>query len=272
MSSNTSTPLLDPSSSSTLPKPSPAPLSSSETPDAPAENALDSVPPLATYILTDPQERIDALKLIADSVAQQRQAASFAVISNPLTIGLWVTLLAILWQNLYKAPGDIGLLVTTGAGLTMAMLAATRYLSHGYIAAAEAITWAFLKNPNGDDDLLIGTKFGEEIIGACVLRLESIEGRKKGRFARGGKGMVRAWTVKLRFRHKGVGTALLEEAVRLTRENLGKNTPLGFSVDHANSKTFLPPVFQGRFRKMEVLAVQKLEAVERDVSLNPKKR
>jgi len=164
------------------------------------------------------------------------------------------------------------LVITTGAGVTMAMLVATRILSHGYLAAAEAMTWAFLKNPNGGDDLLIGTKFGEEIIGACVLRLESIEGRKKGRYARGGKGMIRAWTVKLRFRHKGIGTGLLEEAVRLTRDNLGKNTPLGFSVDHANSKTFLPPVFQGRFRKREILAVKKLEEVERDLTLNPKKR
>ncbi|KAI9741528.1 MAG: hypothetical protein M1818_004334 [Claussenomyces sp. TS43310] len=271
MSSNTSTPLLDPSSSSMLPQPSPSPLSSSQTLE-PTPNPLDGVPPLTTLVLTDPKDRVDALKLVADSVAQQRQAASWAVISNPFILGLWVLIISMVCQYMYKSRDDIGLVLTTSAGITMAMLVAVRIFSADYLSLAEKMTWAFLKNPFGEDDILIGSKFGDEVIGATVLRLESIQARRKSKNAKGGKGMIRAWTVKLRFRHKGVGTGLLEETVRVTRERLGNNAGVGFSKDHANSKMILPPAFNGRFRKREIMAVKKLEEVERSEASWPKKK
>ena len=169
-------------------------------------------------------------------------------------------------------PGDSGLVLTTAAGCTMAMLVVVRGLTGGYLTAAERITWDFLKNPEtGTNDLLVGTRFGDEIIGVLSLRLEpspdnsSGTGKKRGlratHSAKGGKGLIRAWTVRLRFRHKGIGTGLLEEGVRIVRERLGRDAAIGFASDHANSKVVLPKLFNGPLRKREAMAIQMLEDV-----------
>jgi len=55
------------------------------------------------------------------------------------------------------------------------------------------------------------TRWGEEIIGALVIRVSK---REK-------KGFVRAWTVARRYRGKGVGKALLEEGVKLVMGKAG---------------------------------------------------
>jgi hypothetical protein len=216
--------------------------------------------------LTNPEDRIDGLKLIADSVAQQRQIASKAIIFHPLTCAVWVLMLAIVYQIFYKVPGDIGSVITTAGGLSMAMLVAVRMMTGPYLTEAEKLTWKFLENPEtGDDDLLIGSKFGDEVIAALVLRLErpgSAGGKKKGKSLKGGKAIIRAWTTKLRYRHKGIGTGLLEEAVRITREKLGKDAEVGFAADHANAKMLLPGVFGNVFRKTEEEAVRLLEEVD----------
>ncbi|KAI1011936.1 hypothetical protein LB503_004267 [Fusarium chuoi] len=52
-------------------------------------------PPLSIEILTDPKEKKDALKLIADSVAQQRQTASRAMIFHPIPLSVFIAILAI---------------------------------------------------------------------------------------------------------------------------------------------------------------------------------
>jgi ribosomal protein S18 acetylase RimI-like enzyme len=155
----------------------------------------------------------------------------------------------------------------------MAMLVAVRGLTGGYLNEAEKLKWDFLKNPDtGTDDLLIGTKFGDEVMAALVLRLEpspdsngSSSSKKRGSRAnnsgKGGKGLIRAWTVRLRFQRKGVGTALLEEAVKITREKLGRDAEIGFVADHANSTMILPEFFNGPFRKKEAMAIRMLEEV-----------
>jgi len=274
MSSNNSTPSLTPNNSQILPPPSPSPLSTSEplttTPD------LSSVPPLTTSVLTDPEDRILALKLVADSVAQQRQTASRAVIFHPVFAAIWVVVNALVFQWLYKNLGDLGdlgIVVCTVGGMTMAMLVGVRMMTGGYLAEAETITWAWLSSPEtGDEDLLVGSKFGEDMIGALVLRLERPGGsggggvgggKKKGKAVKTGKGkgLIRAWTTGLKYRHKGVGTALLEEAVRITREKCGKEAEVGFAADHANSRMMLPSIFNGGFRKREQAAIKLLSQV-----------
>ena len=181
-------------------------------------------------------------------------------------------MVAIVYKFIYRVPGDSGLVLTTVAGCTMAMLVAVRGLTGGYLTAAERITWDFLKNPEiGTNDLLVGTRFGDEIIGVLVLRLEpspdnsSGTGKKRGLRAahntKGGKGLIRAWTVRLRFQHKGIGSGLLEEGVRIVRERLGRDATIGFATDHANSKVVLPRLFNGPLRKREVMAIQMLEDV-----------
>jgi hypothetical protein len=270
MSSNNSTPLLTPNNSQILPPPSSSPISTSEpvavTPD------LSSIPPLTTSVLTDPEDRIVALKLVADSVAQQRQTASRAVIFHPIFAAAWVLVNALVTQFLYKDFSDLGIVVCTVGGMTMAMLVAVRMMTGGYLSEAETITWSWLSNPEtGDEDLLIGSKFGEDIIGALVLRLEKPGGvgnKKKGKVIKTGKGkgIIRAWTTGLKYRHKGIGTGLLEEAVQVTHEKCGKEAEVGFAADHANSRMVLPSIFNSGFRKREQAAIKLLSSVVDEIN------
>jgi hypothetical protein len=229
---------------------------------------LSSIPPLTTSVLTDPEDRILALKLVADSVAQQRQTASRAVIFHPIFAAIWVLVNAVVVQWLYKGRGDIGIVICTAGGMTMAMLVGVRMMTGGYLAKAESITWSWLSNPETDDeDLLIGSKFGEDVIGVLVLRLErpgGVGGKKKGKAVKTGKGkgIIRAWTTGLKYRRKGIGTELLEEAVRVTREKCGKEAEVGFAADHANSKMVLPSIFNAGFRKREQAAIKLLSSVD----------
>ena len=265
-----STPLLDPSSSQTLPPLLPSSLalmtSLSDQHDAPTSNPLDDIPPLTTGQLTAEADKIAALKLIADSIAQQRQLASRAVIFHPLTIAAYIGLVAIVSQLLYKSKNDLGILLTTVAGLTMACLVGVRGLTAGYIAKAESLNWKFAQNEDGDDDIIVGTRYGEDIIGALILRVERNGSyspqRKKAKGGKtGGKGVVRAWTTKMRYRGTGIGTDLLETAVRITREKLGNSAEIGFAAEHANSEMVLPELFNGGFRRREMRAAKTLESV-----------
>ncbi|KAE9371377.1 hypothetical protein N431DRAFT_410028 [Stipitochalara longipes BDJ] len=280
LNSNTSTPLLDPSSSQTLPPLFPSSLatmtSNAEDEVVPAPNPLEGVPPLVTKQLTDEDDKVAALKLIADSIAQQRQQASRAVIFHPLTLAGYILLLAIISNFIYKSRSDIGIIATTSAGVTMACLVAIRGLTGGYLNLAEEFNWKFATNEDGDEDIIIGSRYGEEIIGATILRLEGKgngSGKKKTKSAKtGGKGVVRAWTVRVKYRGKGVGTELLEEAVKITREKLGNSAEIGFAAEHANSKMILPETFNASFRKREARAAKALETVVESMDTGSKKK
>jgi GNAT superfamily N-acetyltransferase len=142
----------------------------------------------------------------------------------------------------------------------MACLIAVRGITSGYINLAEELNWNYAKNKDGEEDTIIGSRYGEELIGACILRLERNGSGKKARKL-GGKGIVRAWTVRIKYRGRGVGTELLEEAVRVTREKLGGSAEIGFAAEHANSKMVLPELFNGGFRKREAKAAKLLDGV-----------
>lgn len=76
----------------------------------------------------------------------------------------------------------------------------------------------------------------------------------------------------MRFRHKGIGTGLLEEAVRITRENLGRDAEIGFAADHANSKMLLPDIFNGPFKRDQRKSIKMLEEVDHGVDVGGKKK
>ncbi|RAL59587.1 hypothetical protein DID88_006446 [Monilinia fructigena] len=104
----------------------------------------------------------------------------------------------------------------------MACLVAVRAATAGYLHTAEEFNWNFAKNDEGEEDVIIGSRYGDDIIGALILRIEraphltgSPRRGKSGR--KGGKGVVRAWTTKVRYRGTGVGTEMLEQAVKETR-------------------------------------------------------
>ena len=147
----------------------------------------------------------------------------------------------------------------------MACLIIVRGATSGYLSAAEEFNFKFVTNEDGEEDTIIGSRYGKDIIGALVLRLErngNGSGKKKTKGGKtGGQGIVRAWTTKMRYRGTGLGTDLLEEAVRTTRETLGNTAEIGFAAEHANSKMILPEFFNSPFRKREAKAARALEAV-----------
>lgn len=218
---------------------SPPPTTETTTPPAPP-----SLPPLTTHPATTTPELISALKLVADSIAQQRQIASYAVITHPLTLSAAFLLIAILSQYIPTA-----LLLTTGAGFIMALLVGVRGLTGGYIEQAERIGWGWLgqsgggggegegkvekkgeKEKEGDEVLVVVSDWGDKTIGALVLRIA--KGERKA--------YVRAWTTGLRYRKKGIGRGLLEEGVRIVVEEKGCRDVV---FDEGHASQFFPSFF-----------------------------
>lgn len=198
-------------------------------------------------------EKIACLRLIADSVAQQRQTAAKAMILHPAWLITMTLCLAFTYQLLYTSRSDWPTIALTWTGCIMTGLVAVRYLTASYLHRAECIgTWKWLYEGAGHaagaraavsrDQILI-TKLGSEIIGVLVLRVvytsAGIEPHIRGarHFVRGQEmyfpvGVIRAWTVHRRYRRQGVGRGLLERAVELCQEQ-GWGMPI-FSQRHAN--------------------------------------
>ncbi|KAF2188194.1 hypothetical protein K469DRAFT_724759 [Zopfia rhizophila CBS 207.26] len=262
-------------SSSHLPLPPPSPLSFSTIPSAhnpylspagteimslnpsieqPPQRPTDGLPELRTYPAESEDDRVEGLRLVADSVAQQRQVASKMLIFHPANLAAYILVLGVLTQYMYHSFDDLIVLGTTIGGITMACLAAVRMATGGYISLAEEINWDWL----GEDRLIV-VKWGEEIIGALVLGWADEGARKKGGRRRRGRAVVRAWTVKLKYRGKGVGEGLLEEAVRVAGER--GNDGILFDPNHANSKRILPRFYNGFFDKRNERAEKALEKV-----------
>lgn len=242
--------------------------SSSSAPSVQLHPLDDDIPPLSLDVLTAKEDKIAALKLVADSIAQQRQQASSHLIYHPLNLSALAAALAIG----YKVTGrrDPGTLTVLFCGIIMTYFLAIRYLTGPYIHFAEQLKWSFIVNPDTEEeDIILGTKFGGEVVGALVLRLEggatspSHGHKKKGRAQglKGGKGVIRAWTTRLRYRGKGVGGDLLREAVRITKDKCGRDAEVGFAREHANGRMVLPEMYNGVFRKREMRAARALEGV-----------
>ncbi|CAJ2513506.1 Uu.00g016250.m01.CDS01 [Anthostomella pinea] len=306
-----STPTMEPTSSPLLPLPSASPL---VTVDGPPQNGHglhavpDDLPPLAVGPLTSEPDKVAALQLIADSIAQQRQSASRNLIFHPYLLGLFAAGLGLAYQYSWRLKRDLGTALLLHSGVIMIYLLTIRYFTGEYVQVAENLKWSWLvhdrypdagnsshsnthsrtnsrthsrnnsnssniSNHGPDEDTIIGVHFGSALIGALVLRLEpspSVAGgggggsnRKRARSSvlRGGRGVIRAWTVKLKYRGKGVGADLLHEAVRATRERCGRDAGVGFAKEHANSTMVLPEVFNGPFRRSEQRAARALEDV-----------
>ncbi|KAI0457508.1 hypothetical protein F5B21DRAFT_80830 [Xylaria acuta] len=281
-SSGLSMPIMDPISSTTLPSPLSSPL---VTVELPATTIPDDLPSLSTSILETQPEKEDALRLIADSIAQQRQTSSSHLIFHPFLLPPLAAALAGAYQYAWAYRQDVGTSLLTICGVIMTYLLGIRYFTGGYIQAAEELRWSWLSPtsspdpPPSEQDLILGVHFGKQLIGALVLRLEPSPssthvsnggggggGRRRSRTSllRGGRGVIRAWTVRLKYRGQGVARDLLHEAVRLARERCGREAEVGFAAEHANSKMFLPEPFNTPFRRSERKAAKSLEKVLAD--------
>lgn len=245
------------SSTGSLPPPSPfqPPLSLSN-------DLLASAPSLTTYTATSEEDQILALRLVADSVAQQRQYAAKSVIFHPAVVAGWIAVLAVIAQFLYKGQtSDLALVATTWVGSIMAGLLGVRWLTSGYLDLAEKIgTWNWLNKDGGDNEMII-TKFGENVIGALIVRIGRSDASyttKGNRAKKKNTAVIRAWAVTNKYRGKGVGGGLLEEAVRICKERGCVPT---FAEDHANSGRMLPKMFNRGFEKRERKAQEMLDTV-----------
>lgn len=268
------------SSTGSLPPPSPL-ASPPDSTDAPTETSpLVGVPELLTKWATTDDDKIESLKLLADSVAQMRQLASNAMIFHPLTVSIWLLLIAIAGQWQYDGTTtSLALVGVTAAGLSMAVLIAVRWAVSGYIELAEQVgTWKWLegvKESEGDkvEDVVLLERFGDEAVGTVVirgLRDDNASAKKGGKRqgSGGGKGNVRAvirgWSVKRRYRRKGLGTGLLEEAIKVCQEK-GWSGP-SFADEHANSGRVLWPTFNGAMESRERKAKLLLEKIVEEQS------
>lgn len=240
----------------------------------PNNNPNQPLSHLTTILARTTTEKITSLHLISDSIAQQRQTSSCAILLHPLTLTLLSLILVLLSQHFYKTTSDwILLLTTTTTGCIATLLSFTRYITSGYLDEAERVgIWGWLysnhhhnSNPpqnqiptsndprtidmGKDGDLILITKFGYRIIGTLVLRVvdtvseldEHIfvpeERLRIGVLGNGIKiGVIRAWAVQLQYRGVGVGRSLLEAAVEVSRKT-GWRGPVS-SVGHATSKWF----------------------------------
>ncbi|KAI4721045.1 hypothetical protein E4T48_02766 [Aureobasidium sp. EXF-10727] len=231
-------------------------------PPSPLQNAVDDVsevpegplagiPDLKTYVAETEEDKLAALKLVADGVAQMRQTANRILMFHPLNLAVFIAFLAYVCQYLYKTRGDYGIVLTTSSGLIMAAMVTVRRYTNPYIAIAEETHISMLE----DADVLV-TKFGDEVIGTAIMGWTDAETKGKRRKSRA---EIKGWAVRLRYRGKGEGVALLQEAVNLAKKKDADS--ISFAPDHANSKRVLWDFYNGPFNKRERKAEAKLQAL-----------
>ncbi|RMY72487.1 hypothetical protein D0864_10411, partial [Hortaea werneckii] len=168
----------------------------------------------------------------------------------PFNLAVGVAILALVARYIHDRNHDKYLTGTTCAGILMAFLTAFRYLTKDYLFRAETIDFAWL----GDADVLV-TKFGDEVIGTVIVDWLSGESRAKRKKA--WRGEIKAWTVRMKYRRKGVGSAVLEEAVREARRKGAES--LEFAHDHANALRVLPGLYNRAFDQRERRACDLLQ-------------
>lgn len=212
---------------SAYPSPAEAEIMPPSEVSAPVQPPTNELPQLSTYTAESEDDRIDGLNLIADSVAQQRQVASKMMIFHPINLAVLGLVLAVVAQYMLRRFGDYFVFATTAGGITMTFLILIRWFTGGYIGLAEEVGTEWL----GDDRVIVA-KWGNDIIGALVLGWADNDAAKKRGRRRRGKAVIRGWTVKLKYRGKGVGEGLLEEAVKIAGEK-GADGIL-FAGDHAS--------------------------------------
>lgn len=253
----------------------------------------DGIPILKSFPADDDDTRAEALHIVADSVAQQRNLASRALIFHPIVVAIFVAGFGICRQIFYEGDtSDYIKVVTTFTGVIMAILGAIRLACGPYIFEAERIgTWRWLNKGRsaeeeeqsgvkvlGDSDEILLTKFGDEYIGAIIFRgvqpvatPSSPSGNKRSRRTQSpskhSKMVIRAWAVRQKYRRKEVGSALLEDAVKLGKVKGWTADGVEFAEDHANHKRILPTMFNGPLDKFDRIAREVLHKKVQDIEV-----
>ncbi|KAL1855422.1 dynein heavy chain [Paecilomyces lecythidis] len=268
--------------SQSLPSPSPF-LISKDIPDVPSIEPDIQPPPSSLYSIQTAgteDEKTGALRLIADSVLEQRFVAARALFLHPVILCLILLVHAVVARWLFRRPYNTVLVAFGYTVCILAMVFAMTYLSreYGYLATqSETREWLIqphrARHPPSssnskslpEDDILVA-KYGSEVVGALVFRIArtrafmtappSTSGFTRGHRRRSSHsssarltGVVRAWTVKTNYRHRGIGTDLLRQAVEMCRRRR-LDGPV-FADDHAYSVRVLPRIFNTVFEKRD---------------------
>ncbi|EJP65431.1 Acyl-CoA N-acyltransferase [Beauveria bassiana ARSEF 2860] len=247
-------------------------MSTTQTQMAPSElTAAANEPeiPLLTYTIAQTaEEKRNALRLVADTIAQQRQVASTTVIFHPATLGPFVAVLAGL---VYRRSGSdwVGAVILA-SGVIVAYLAAIQYYTYDYLSRAERFNWkSFITPPSSasepaqQQDTVMYARYGDHVIATLVLRLVEAKIQTPSKMASqqrgtGSSAQVRAWATRLRYRDTGVGGDMLREAVAFARSSLGPAAAIAFSDSHAHAvdatRHFTAPFARREKRARQALA------------------
>lgn len=219
---------------------------------------------LTFELLTRHNDKCDGLKLIADSVAQQRQVSSSALIFHPISLSALVAVISFIHMNVEYIRADYSSMLVTYSGILLSYLVAVRYITSSYIRIAEETDWPnWLKNESGGDDVMLGARFGSEIIAAVVLCLPNKTASSKTSDA--SKATIRAWTTKQKYRRHGLGGDMLRAAVKKTKESLGTEGVVEFADDNVHSNLLrLPAPFNSVTVRRQAKARDALSTVVRD--------
>ncbi|ATY62168.1 acetyltransferase, GNAT family [Cordyceps militaris CM01] len=223
------------------------------------------IPQLTYAIAQTAQEKRDALRLVADTIAQQRQVASSTMIFHPAVLGPFAALLA---GVAYQGRSDWAGTVILVSGIIVAYLAAIQYYTYGYVQRAENFNWHSFITPATDkpaqqEDTVMYARYADHIIATLVLRLDKAKNPHKTAASQqqrgnGSTAQVRAWATRLRYRGTGVGGDMLRNAVGLARSSLGPAVVVEFSHPHAHTvdttKYFTAPFARREKRARQALA------------------
>ncbi|PWW79991.1 hypothetical protein C7212DRAFT_361469 [Tuber magnatum] len=189
---------------------------------------------------------LPAYTLLTDSVAQLRSTLTLSLLYSQPHLTLPPTLLTAVY--LLRTQEYLSMTVILFTGYVIAVLSACGYLSYGYIERAEWMgSRSGLVATVGEDRKreVVGALWGEEVIGVVVFERE------------GGDGVIYGWTVRLRYRGKGVGRGLLEKVAGICGGRVR------FAEDHVHSYRLprIPAMFNEVFDKREAKAQTMLEDV-----------
>lgn len=245
----------------------------------------DGLPILKTFSAENDDMKAEALHLVADSVAQQRNIASKSLIYHPVNLAVIVAMFAGSRQIFYNGDiWDYSKVLTTFVGCVMALLGAIRLVCGPYIFEAEKVgTWNWLQKGRsveeeddtglrvlGETDEILLTKFGGDYIGSIIFRgvqpapnRASPTGNKRARRTQSPskqtKMVIRAWTVRQKYRRKEVGSALIEEALKIGKEKGWLVGGVEVAKDHANSMRVLPTMLNGPLDHYDKIAQKTLD-------------
>ncbi|KAJ5985703.1 hypothetical protein N7522_012899 [Penicillium canescens] len=246
------------------------------TTDAKSNNTIQ-VSRVTTSFATEREDLIGALKLIAESIAQQRQVAAQSIIHHWLSWVVMGIVFAGIFFVMYNDSSDCGRIILTCTGALMVGLLLTRNSVAGYLDLAENTgTWKWLYGPDESEnirntekwrnyrplkkhqltsenayDIVVIVRYQSAVIATLVLRVvrcDQLNSKSDIRrtasqrpIGQNHAAFIRALTVAYRYRYLGLGGALLRVAVMMREENNWKS--IEFADRHAMSPQVLPKHF-----------------------------